>query len=420
LSNYLFIKAPRSQSLEEVTKLEWLKRDDLKDGLKSSVYNESTLTGSASIKGIKKILNSNLDCIKVLIVPGEDVRSLTVDLPNKSKAARRTIPFQLEEHLSSKIEYVHIASNEIKENRIETLAVEHQKMVFWQTLANSMNVQFDYVLADYTLMPTKDQPGSIWSDGEKILIKSTEFQGALTPLLFDRIRSELWPELWSKTSENTEQLKPYASSESSFTYPEHVASTQIALLPLLAKTFTTHKNTEFINLLQGQYAIAKSSLNRTESIKKPAFIAGFLVIICLILAMFGNYQLEEKHTQIKQQMVALYQQLYPKDRRINNPYSQMQGKLKQGISQKSPYFLQWLTAISPLLKQQSIKVINLKYDLKPLAMRLQLEANDYSTLEKLVGQLNANEQGLFIASLGSLQKSSINQKVTSIITVREK
>jgi len=118
-------------------------------------------------------------------------------------------------------------------------------------------------------------------------------------------------------------------------------------------------------------------------------------------------------------MTSLYKQLYPGDRRISNPHAQMRGKLKNSGSSSGQHLLSWLAQVSPVLKQQQISLINLKYDQQPSTLRLQIEASDYHVLEATAVAINQLPEGKINASLGTLQKASQSKVVTSILTLRE-
>ena len=81
--------------------------------------------------------------------------------------------------------------------------------------------------------------------------------------------------------------------------------------------------------------------------------------------------------------------------------------------------LSWLAQVSPILTQQQITLVNLKYDQQPSVLRLQIEASDYNVLEATAVAINQLPEGEINASLGPLQKASQSQIVTSILTLRE-
>lgn len=413
MSIYFFIQLPREISLAPDSSIPWLRWDNKKATiLERGVTNQSLLAGLAS---------QATDNINVLIVPGEDIRALRVTLPNKSKAAFKTIPYQLEENLSSKIEDLHIISGKIENNpptytatnSVISFVTEHSLMQRWQQFIEESQIKFHWLVADFTLLPMQDNLGSAWSDGSRFLIRSKEFQGALSALTFNRCKKDYWHNF-------SEQLNFYSATDFIDEFPKTSTSTNKDLLAVLAENFAEQQPDNYINLLQGRYRQNSQSSKKLKQFIAPASVALCVVLSFLAHAITTNVQLKQQDQHLKQQMTSVYKSLFPKDRRITNPYAQMRGKLKQGQSAEQHQFLKWVSLISPILRQQNIVLITLKYDKSPLVLRLQVEAADYNTLENVALTVNQLPQGDILANLGTLQKSSLNNSVTSILTLRGK
>ncbi|NQZ33056.1 MAG: hypothetical protein HRU06_17445 [Oceanospirillaceae bacterium] len=404
MSIFVFIQMPRTDTVTEATEVQWQYWD--------SKLNCALKGATSSVEELRLAVERQPASSTILIVPGEQVRSISVSVPNSSKAALRTVPFQLEEHLSSKLEELHIVSAKAVDNNIRSLVCEHSDMQRWQQFGTQCGLSFNYLVADFSLLPITAGIGSIWSDGQRILSNSSQHQGAMTALIFQRYKEQLWPNF-------QEQLNFYSESEYLTLFPIAATRANSDLLPLLAASFNSSPKSA-INLLQGQHQSAGVATFNINRFKAPIIATALLGITLLILAVLDNHQLQQQQQQLKSQMVSLYKQLFPNDRRINDPYAQMRGKLKSGVSGNGQHFLSWLAQVSPILQSQQISLVNLKYDTKPLVLRLQVQARDYNALETLALQINQQPQTKLQASLGTLQKSSLNNSVTSLLTLREK
>jgi len=190
------------------------------------------------------------------------------------------------------------------------------------------------------------------------------------------------------------------------------------LLNVLAQRFSEIPSATLINLAQGEYQVASQSNLQLKRFFAPAIAAGLLALTLLALSITDNYQLEKKNKQLKTQMVSLYKVLFPRDRRVTDPYAQMRGKLKNSATDNNQNFLSWMALVAPALTQHKIKLVNLKYDTQPNVLRLQIEASDYNSLENLASAINQQSNTLLSASLGTLQKSSLSNSVTPLLTLK--
>ena len=408
MSNYFFVQLPRNPT----DALQWLRWDTKKGYLVGR--------GEANRSDIAAVAESS-DNLSILLVPGEDVRSVAVSLPNKSRAALNTVPFQLEEQFSSPLEELHWVSGKARQLSVTSLVTDQQKMQQWQKFASDTQIKFRLILPDYSLLPgaessrklkTAATAGSAWSDGQRILLNNSQFQGAISPLAFVRYQAELCPAA-------EQPLNYYCAAELLEFFPKSNSRTHSDLLSLLAENFAQIGQVSFSNLLQGQYQLNGNLSQQFKYFKGAAIAAALLLVVGLAHYQVDSDQLAGKNRQLKQQMTALYQQLYPRDQRISNPHAQMRGKLKNSGASSGQHLLSWLAQVSPILTQQQITLVNLKYDQQPSVLRLQIEASDYNVLEATAVAINQLPEGEINASLGTLQKASQSQIVTSILTLRE-
>ena len=398
---FLFIYLPKISLINADQKVSWQLWDKKKHSLEES--------GLASLNDISSIASSAETSSNILIVPGEEVRSLNVKLPNKSKAALSTIPFQLEEHLSSKLEDLHIASGNANNLHVTSLATQKTLMEQWLQLMQSAAIKISYLVPDYSLLPVNSQMGTVWQENNRVVINSAEFQGAMSEYAFKLNQKKLWP----STSNQPEFYRQgYASDFSAHSKPHD-------LLSSMAETFTTLHSKSLINLLKGPFEQKNPNQLQLRKYKPLIISTALLCIGILTVAILDNLQLKEKNSQLQIQMVQLYKQLFPQDKRITAPYQQMRGKLKSQSGKTGDNFLVWLSIISPVLQQQGITLVNLKYDDNPRVLRMQVEAKSYIALESLIERVNQHADKRITATLGTLQKSPNNQSVTSILTLKE-
>ena len=404
MSLYFFLQLSQEMPCKPDDVLQWLLWDSTKG--QTSGRGESSFADLGTILAGRKSIN-------LLIAPGEDVRSIKVNLPNKSRAAYNTIPYQLEENVSSQLEDLHIVSGKAHNTSVTSLVVEHSRMQQWQQFINQSPLKFRWLIPDFALLPSTENLGSAWSDGKRIIVKSAAFEGALNELIFQRCKQTFWPTL-------SEQLTLYATDDALPLCTQAATHNQSDLLSLLAENFVVPSLNTRINLLRGDYQQTSNSSQALKPFIGSAIVAVLIILSLVALGVSHNLQLAKQDQQLVQKVRSLYQSLYPKDRRITDPVAQMRGHLKRDNNAGGEYFLAWMAAIAPLLNQQSISLVNLKYDTDPAVLRLQLAAKDYNSLENLSANINQLANLDLSAQLGTLQKSSLDKTVTSILTLRSK
>jgi general secretion pathway protein L len=146
----------------------------------------------------------------------------------------------------------------------------------------------------------------------------------------------------------------------------------------LAVALSGGKKGGTINLRQGHLAPQKSLLSQRRRVFVPALAA--LGLLVAGLGYFGatTYGLQQRDTALRQEMTAIFQATFPGVTRIQDPYVEMQAKLKslQGTETPMPFFVTDAWVI-PLLADISrripasipLKVGRLSMDREGVVMR---------------------------------------------------
>lgn len=417
MSKYLFVQLESALADGHAESMQWLYWD--------TKAQTSLSRGNGAIDALQQAMAEADISTAILIVPGEQVRSLDVTLPNKSKAAISTVAFQLEEHLSGKLEDLHIVSDKPEQLKVTSLVTSTDNMIRWQAFIEASAIDFQWLVADYSLIPFESQIQrnsglsakeiSLSASSEHsplsslLMINSAAFRGVMNPLVYAQFRSQLWPD--------QAQLPQAYILSSQATVERDTVNIYDDLLLLMAKTFSSTASSGIINLLTSKYKINKVK-PRAKYLRRSAVLIGLLGLSFIGKIALENWQLTQQIKRVDQQMVDLYKAAVPDAQKIINPVAQMRARLKQAQPQQKAYLLPWLATIAPILHAHNISLISLKYDNQPLALRLQLEANNYASLEAVVSQLNQHSPE-FIAILGTLQQAPLEKKVTSILTIKD-
>ena len=70
----------------------------------------------------------SLDAFTLVLLPGDQVRWFSVPMPSKQRALIASLPFQIEDQISTPIEQMHVVPGLFKEGRHTALAIEHSTL----------------------------------------------------------------------------------------------------------------------------------------------------------------------------------------------------------------------------------------------------------------------------------------------------
>ncbi len=324
----------------------------------------------------------------ILLVPGHQVRWFKQALPSKQRALVNSLPFMIEEQISTPIEQIHVAPGEYKDGAITGLAIEHCVLQSWIDWLTEHAITPSIITADFELLSSTQDDESAIPVGDHVLLHAADIHASVSPATYQALAARL-------------------------------ASTTLAE-PLSPQAFLTHGAAHFslkqlpINLLCNQYQSQHAAKKWLSTFKLPLIATAALLLVSFIGLIVDNLQMQRQIDQLDTAMKGIYQTSFPDARRITNPVSQMRGALKQ-LSQggDGALFIEWLAMAAPHLKQDGVSVQNLRFSQSPDLLRLQLQAKDYATIEQINSAIT---QAGLTADLGTLTRSQ--DGVSGLLTIR--
>jgi general secretion pathway protein L len=350
-------------------------------------------------EAIAALSERSQEAYTIVILPGEQVRWFSVAMQSKQRALVASLPFQIEDQLSTPIEQMHVVPGHFKEGSHSVLAVEHSILAnIIHALANH-HIHANVISADYLLL-SETQEATAYLHNQHVLIRSPAWSGRVHQSLFGLIKERL--------------AQPINAEDPS--QPSHAFSAKTvddsALMTLLAKGVSPKRAP--ISLLTGPYEHQTLWQQWLAPYKQPLYALGALAIVGLSLLLTQNLALQQQVNQLDESMVRLYKETFPDARRITNPVAQFRGALRQsGQSGGEDAVLIWLSQVAPLLHQEKVTLLNLRFTQAPDTLRLQLQANDYGAIEKISSALA--QQGLQ-ADLGTLVRN--DNHVSGLLTIK--
>jgi len=341
----------------------------------------------------------------VLIVPSEEVRAISVELPSTSRSARQAIPFLIEERVSSSLEALHIVSGTQVTKQVESWVVERERMDSWLQLADEAGFTLTQLVPEFALLPREKAHQGGWFDGQRLLLNCEAFQGALPQIAVAGFMA-------NQSDNNALLVQAYQRNTVSGC---HNQETNEPLLTWLARQ--GERKRPALNLLSSDYAQAGGWQSQWRSFLWPGGLLLALAVCYLAAIGIENYRLAEKNRQLDQQMEQVYRQVFPEAKRVTDPARQLRAQLRaQQAGGSDSVFFDWLSLVAPRVQQQQLQLLNLRFNSSPLRLQLQLEGKNYNALETLLSQVNQAAQGSFTAQIGTLQQCKAG--VSGLLTLQ--
>jgi general secretion pathway protein L len=336
-----------------------------------------------------------------VIVPGNDVFLTEITLPKLSiDKLEKAIPYALEEKLAEDITDLHFAIGEIHNNGlIHVAVVSKKKMNEWKSRITDFFLPHHAVtimfLPETLALPWYENTWTAFIDNtkfnEKRAVVRTGHQSG-----FAIEESELWP-LLLVLLKNPKTIHPkkiiifgdYSLQKDNIIFLNqlNISIEQRASIDFATCMETSFNENTTINLLQGLYKINYSTLNRMKLYLTIGIFIGALLFIDTFGYIAQFYILKNNENNLNEQIISEFKKTHPSEfvkiEKISDIIRQEIIASKSGAVKN--IFLETLKNVSPILRQSSIKILELSYENKQLV--LIIETTDLSSLENLVNLL---------------------------------
>ncbi len=308
-----------------------------------------------------------------LVLPMAVVSACAVKLPTvKARWLRQALPFAVEEWLADDVEQLHLGLGEcLADGRHLLLAVRRSLLQGWlaQLAAQGLHVQAIYVDAD--LLPR---------DGTQVLLHGEHGLlggGGELRLAFKR---RDWDSLAAGLDEPPQVLD------------------EPCPWPLLAAG-----QAQAINLAQGEFAVQQGA-GQWRPWRSVAALAGLWLVLQLGFDLGQSWYLQRQGDHYAAASQALYKELFPADTRIVNLKAQFAEHLTaDAVSGQGAFFSLLNHAVSALSEAPHMTVQQLDFSQERGDLALQLQADDFASLEQLRQRLQ--QAGLQV-QLGSASREA--------------
>jgi len=397
VTDTLFIHLTTPVERSENTLVDWALFDD----------QHSRIAGNQQqpLATVAEQVTANEDIPIIVLVPGEEVLQTTLTIPaGQKRHLQRTLPFLAEEHLASSIEDMHLCVGNVHSDRASVLAVSHSHMQQWLDLLKTHHIEPDWLLPD-TAVATLCGELAIFIDNKTAIFSGQNQSTIKTELhnlsfIADRIINSFAE--GQRPASATFALS--ASLDETVKAAAEALAVQFEVEGIKIERETTGQLFEYgcekllnplqqgrtsplVNLLADNYR--STSKRQRKNSPKWAMLAA-TVALCIGLKLLfdlgtGLY-LNHQSNQLDAQVTALYQDLFPQDKRIVNVKVQMQNHLNaQGNSHSGASFMQLFGQMAQALQSlgNSSQLQQLRYNDKNQTLLVDINVRDIQQLEQL-------------------------------------
>ncbi|MEZ5528350.1 MAG: type II secretion system protein GspL [Porticoccaceae bacterium] len=298
----------------------------------------------------------------ILALPGELVTTTNLVLPKGSRRhLQQIVPNLLEEQLAESIETLHfVIGKPDNDNRILCAIIARQQLDSFLENLREAGVEPDIVIPDYWMLTPGEQENTVRING-RLVTRCTDNTGWTVSQQIDTTTAH--------TLFGTPAHEPCAES-----------SEWLPTAPLAPP----------LNLLQGNYAVTKGK-EPPLNLKKLGMCALACSTLFVGYFLVGGWYFNHQAGIAQQQTTALYQKLFPNDKRIVNIRRQMEVHLQQKQHPGESTFFSLLEHFYRGMKEQTqpTTIRNLRYDKTDQALQIEIVTDSISSANNLQKSLSS-------------------------------
>jgi len=393
--------------------------------------NDGSRTAGASnvpLAALEDKLNTEQPPQIFVQIPGQEVLQTSLNIPAAQKRhLQRTLPFLVEEHIASPIEEMHLSTGSLQGNTASVFGISHVRMQFWQALLKQHDIRADAMLPDTMLGNLTAGQLTVVIDNDRASFHYPEQPLITAPLSnLSFIADSYLASLEEQSPSSATLILANNLSETTRAAAQALA-TQLDIEGLTTTTETTdscfeyrcaslldstkvNQVAELPNLQSASYQVT-TDRQRRDAPNWRAIAA--VVALCIGLKLFfdlgtGLY-LDYQTRQVENRITALYQDLFPQDRKIINAKVQMQNHLnEQGSGLNSDGFIALFSHLAKALKDtpdsHQAQVQQLRYNDKTQTLLFDIHVQQIAQLEQIKQLLESNNIKTAILSANEEQQ----------------
>ena len=340
-----------------------------------------------------------VNCRWIILIPGEDVLTTTVNLPKKRRRqALKALPFMLEDSMASDVSLEHLAVGPDNAQGQTLVAITHK-----QQLRDLLQIFTDAgitpyrMLPDYAMLQENPDAWQILVSGDRAMVRCPDSTGFSTPLsrLALLLKTGQKPE--SGGAARSVQWFGLADRPAPVLPDTWQSNEQLLSNPLQHLAEDAHKAS--LNLLQGEFKVIQQESWHWRPWATAALLAVVATCIWLLETGLETARFNRENEQLQAAMIDLARQALPEAKQIRDPQTQLLiawRQLKNGGAGGSE-FVPMLNRVSATISQQPVTVRGINF--KDGTLTVSLQGSSLQQLDSLRQQIE--QQGLYASLLNA-------------------
>ena len=375
----------------------------------------------------------------IMVVPADQALLTSILVPDAQRRhINQVLPFFVEEQIIDPIESMHLARSLIaSDGTVAVVGIRREFMHDWLDLLEEHGLAANYMFLDVLCLPDAHSNWQLLFEGDRALLRLGPYEGLASNQGTLQTMLKLAISERSETNEQESRLpfkavlacasdadtgddgndtassaRDYRDQIATFIRSENIDSeavdyreTTFELLSVNASK-TLHNN---LNLLQGVFRASSSNDRNQLYIKRAGIGIAASLAVFLLFSVAGGAYLNYQADRYFDDSVALYKELFPKQRRIFDPVTQMKRKLAGEAPGTTSEFLPLLDAASSTLAESDAlngaTLTQLRYDMQRGNIIMDLQVSNIDVLESYKEELS--QEGLKVDIMSANQNDKV-------------
>jgi general secretion pathway protein L len=357
-----------------------------------------------------------------VFIPTSELLITEVKIPTKNRQRLiQAIPFTLENELTEDVSQLHFAAgNTDSDNTTPVIVIARQRIEYWLETLETAGIEPIAIYADLLSLPYKSGAWTLYQDNQFLNVRTHSEQGFSA----DAINGESILRLALQQESEQPPGKIYFLQSPDCSKPIDLAPLSSeykikirrfhAHAELTARLTDNLVEKQQINLLQGEYLRVDKMTLQWKRWLPAAAMFGVFIVFSLLMSIQEYSQYYRQNIALSKQIKEIFQQAFPEVKRVVDPKTQMEQKLKalrKGGSASSMQFTSLFVPAASVIKNSPNTTLE-SISFRDGKLDLQLVIKELQALEKLKQAIEAKKLSVDIRSA-----NATGNQVTSHIRI---
>ena len=359
------------------------------------------LTGKLSTGSLDELSKISANHTAVVLLNSQCLHINKLRLPTQNMQKMiKAVPYAIEEFIAEDIEDFHFVISKNKhDDTTSVVGIDKTTLKNIIEVFQGSNIVVEKIIPDVLCLTASSKQWTCLNFGQDTYLQTDTFDGMV-------LSHEVLPYVIKKRLQDETQVKPdkillFSEQDNPSVFDElQIDDTDIEIINI---SYNTHPLVVFcgqykqalaLNLLQQKFKPKRKSSGQWQHWRLAASLAAVWLTLHLGVTGFQYSQLKDKNNVTKAKIEKIYKSAFPESRKIINPRSQMEQKLKElkGDSSSSGNGLIFLLAESFGTIDQDKENISLQsINFRNNKMELRLDSANLQAIETLNKELNNNK-----------------------------